>query len=133
MKRLGAPIRAIYKKCIECGKDFYCISSRIKKAKYCSNRCAHKRMVGDEHPTWKGGSLSWAGYKMIYVNGKQVREHRYVLEQHLGRQLRDDEEVHHKNGIKVDNRIENLEILSKSTHAKVSYKSRKINEKGRFD
>ena len=94
MNRLGAPVRAIYKKCIVCGEEYYCIKSRIKTAKYCSNKCAHARMVGNQHPSWRGGTLNWAGYKLISINGKQVREHRYVLEQHLGRQLRDDEEVH---------------------------------------
>lgn len=126
---MGAPIRAVYKKCIECGASFYCIQSRVNTAKYCSISCGLK---GKNNWRWKNGTLNWAGYKLIMVDGKQVREHRYIFEQHIGRKLMKAEEIHHINGIKTDNRIENLVVLDKSSHAKVSYSNRKIDTGGRF-
>lgn len=68
------------------------------------------------------GNIDSNGYKTITVRGHpnqmdekgRIREHVYFMAQHLGRPLRKDESVHHKNGIRNDNRIENLELWSKS-------------------
>jgi hypothetical protein len=70
----------------------------------------------DISPNWanlKKGQplLSPLGYFRININGKRILHHRYIMEQSIGRKLTKNERVHHINGIRTDNRIENLELF----------------------
>lgn len=64
-------------------------------------------------------------YKAVKIDGKKRDYHRYIMEQELGRKLRPDEVVHHKNNDSKDNRIENLEVMLLSEHTRLHHANRK--------
>jgi hypothetical protein len=62
-------------------------------------------------------------YRAIKIDGKAKLVHRHVMEHHIGRKLLPSECVHHKDGDGHNNDISNLEIMSRSAHAKHHQKS----------
>lgn len=145
------------KQCLICHKDFLTYPSKIKigRGKYCSKKCSdistlfkkgNKSSVnsgsfksGSLHPKWKGWRYCGRdnNYREIRINGKYIREHRLVMENSLGRKLKNNEEVHHVNGNSLDNRIENLVLTDKNHHLILehklgTYKNHLIKLHGRF-
>ena len=76
----------------------------------------------EKHPNWKGGKTISRGYIVLNLpNKRHILEHRYIMEQHLGRKLNKKEVIHHINGNKTDNRIDNLKIVTNSQHNKIHF------------
>ncbi len=89
----------------------------IKNGRYC----------GDKRKNYQGYTLiRKPEHPFCDCNG-WVREHRLVMEEHLGRTLERHENIHHLNGIKDDNRLENLVVCSNSFHHSFFHKNISLN------
>lgn len=103
------------KVCAGCGKKFK-HSARHKDRKYCSYECFSEHKRNDPPNRTEGKS----GYIYVWMtDGSGIPEHRYVMEEYLGRELLSTEHVHHIDFDRTNNKIENLMIVSRGEHSKL--------------
>jgi hypothetical protein len=134
--------------CRQCGKKFSKLKSlytqdlkKCNAGKFCSRECLgkspeRKTQLGKKgvlSSGWKGGRIYERGYRLVIAQDhpkailkggglRYVREHRLIMEKHLGRYLKDNENVHHINGNPSDNRLENLMLMDNSEHTSLHIK-----------
>ena len=136
--------------CVLCGSLFTTYKSRCElgRGKFCSKTCSRindihtltttgfgtRFLTGTKPCNTKGFRYTCARggghrYKQLHLpthpmadkNG-YVREHRFIMEQQIGRYLLKEEIVHHINGDTLDNRVENLELMDHKEHRRLHLK-----------
>lgn len=128
-------------------KTIICKQCGISKIKYdregdlfCGQKCYFKWKQKNPNKRAYKEKIFVSGYFYLYMpkhpnaikKGRYIAEHRYILEQKIGRILTENEIAHHINGDKKDNRQENLEVLTISEHNKKHSNERKRNKRGQF-
>ncbi len=118
------------KVCLECGEPLTLehiadpVQRRYlqKKYKFCNKFCSTRHTARNRKATTyrrlttRGYVEVWKPRHPMAQKSGYMMEHRFVMADHIGRPLDRGEVVHHVNGVKIDNRIENLELLGKSEH-----------------
>ena len=126
----------IWQACGGCGKQRWV---QLRKGQPKSLQCHSCSLLGDKCYLWKGGRLkTFHGYieirlypddffySMATKSKGYVLEHRLVMARNLGRCLHQWELVHHKNHIRNDNRIENLQLISDGRHKQITLLEKRI-------
>ena len=116
------------KPCGRCGGMF---TPKDAQSTFCSNACAGKARRSGR--SWKdpyGYIMRYEPEHPMASRRGRLFEHRWVMANHLGRPLLPDEIVHHRNGVKDDNRIDNLAVMTDAEHKLLHTAKRSRTERG---
>ena len=129
-REIGKPLKGLYiwTECPNCHMQRWIQKGFLKRQtiKGLCGKCSQRHR--ETHPCWKGGKhYDRNGYVLTTLQPDNfffsmakprhyILEHRLVMAQHLGRCLHPWEIVHHRNGKRDDNRIENLQLISELGH-----------------
>ena len=123
-EKVAAQKRKHEKICDRCGTPF---KGRDLTSRFCSRTCSAKWMWenGQENRFIQAGESRSRTYRWVWKPGHPmaaknglIPEHRFLMAEYLGRLLEKSERVHHINGNKKDNRIENLEVMKALDHSR---------------
>ena len=137
------------KKCPNCQKVFFKSGrksyKRWEQTKFCSLSCYQSQRKGVSRPymwgrflaekssNWRGGRYKSDGYVWVYCpehptakDKRYVLEHRLIVEKFLGRYLKKAEFVHHKDGKRDNNKLNNLVLLNAGEHSILHSKDREV-------
>lgn len=117
--------KLVDRECPNCSVTFRPLKT---SSKYCSRRCSWDNNGRNTPRKPEGWSRSPRGYiqGFVWVDGikRPMKQHRHIIEQHLGRELSPTEVVHHINEDPADNRIENLEVMDFGAHSALHNRAR---------
>lgn len=111
----------------ECPEMIPSLNKRGQPAKYFKGHGGRGKprldMIGERNPRYRNGRRILGPYEQVkapnHPNTQKIgyiQEHRFLMSEKLGRPLKPGEVVHHINGNKKDNRIENLQVMTRGEH-----------------
>lgn len=111
----------IEQECLCCGVDFY-----TTRNNFCSKKCVYEyRKKTSKHKLYIEG-----GYLVKYIDGYNkkgnAKLHRLIVEENIGRKLKPNEIIHHIDGNKLNNNINNLQIMTTSEHSRL-HRNKELN------
>lgn len=119
------PRRKEKKYCLLCNSELFLNKLWRRYPKnFCSKLCSIKYYVGDKSWNYKNGRVE-GEYARILVDGKYIREHRYLMEKVIGRKLNKGEVVHHIDGNSRNNSISNLALMESGEHTRLHVKGKR--------